>query len=84
MPSRYVQWSCTTPTMLFTLAKISDFSERRVALVMFCDWMMILTGYIAALYPPGFVSCECQVHCNGCWPSTAWLPWPLCSHMGSF
>lgn len=49
--------------MLFSLSKISDFTPQQTAWVMFCDWMMILTGYIAAVYPPGFISCEfCAEH----------------------
>ncbi|KAG1681287.1 hypothetical protein FOA52_007333 [Chlamydomonas sp. UWO 241] len=56
MPSRYVQWACTTPTMLFTISKITDFSPRRVAYAMGCDWLMIATGFIAAVMPPGFIS----------------------------
>ncbi len=53
-----MQWSCTTPTILFTLSKISDLTPKQVALAMFCDWVMILTGYIAAVLPPGLGSCE--------------------------
>ncbi len=30
LPSRYVQWSCTTPTMLFTLSKISNLTRIEV------------------------------------------------------
>jgi hypothetical protein len=58
LPGRYLQWSCTTPTILFTLSKISDFSSRRIALVMLSDWTMIFTGYLSAMYPPGFISSE--------------------------
>ena len=58
LPSRYVQWSCTTPTILFTLSKITDFTPERTGKAMFVDWVMIYTGYLAAVYPPGFTSCE--------------------------
>jgi len=58
LPSRYVQWSCTTPTMLFTLSKITDFTPKRTAYVMIADWIMIFTGYLAAIYPPGLMSGE--------------------------
>jgi hypothetical protein len=58
LPGRYVQWSCTTPTMLFTLSKISDFTPRQTWVTMFFDWLMIITGFIAAVLPPGIFSCE--------------------------
>ncbi len=58
LPSRYVQWSCTTPTMLFTLSKISDFTPLQTGTTMFLDWLMILTGFIAAMLPPGYWSGE--------------------------
>ena len=58
IPSRYIQWSCTTPTMLFTLSKITNFTPQQTALTMFIDWVMIFTGYLAAIYPPGFTSCQ--------------------------
>ncbi|GAX76238.1 hypothetical protein CEUSTIGMA_g3682.t1 [Chlamydomonas eustigma] len=57
LPGRYVQWSCTTPTMLFTLSKISDFTSRQTWTTMFFDWLMIITGFIAAVLPPGIFSC---------------------------
>ena len=44
--------------MLFTLSKITDFTPKETALVMFCDWVMIITGFIAAVLPPGIFSCE--------------------------
>ncbi len=27
---------------------------------MFVDWVMILTGYLSAVWPPGILSCECK------------------------
>lgn len=65
LPSRYVQWSCTTPTMLFTLSKITDFTPKQTALTMFCDWVMIITGFIAAVLPPGLISCQYQAGMHG-------------------
>lgn len=56
LPSRYVQWACTTPTMLFTISKISNFTQRGVAITMAADFAMIAFGYIAAVLPPGFLS----------------------------
>eukprot|EP00798_Chlamydomonas_sp_ICE-L_P008775 gene8775-33642_t len=37
LPSRYIQWSCTTPTMLFTLSKISNLSKEEVAWTIVAD-----------------------------------------------
>jgi len=45
--------------MLFTLSKITDFTPKQTALTMFCDWVMIITGFIAAVLPPGLISCQC-------------------------
>lgn len=56
VPSRYAQWSCTTPTMLFILSKISDFTPGQAFFAMLCDWIMIVSGYVAAVYPPGIIS----------------------------
>jgi len=62
LPSRYVQWSCSTPTMIFTLSRISDLSGTEVALAMLADWLMVVAGYVAAEMPwylavfPAFVS----------------------------
>ena len=56
VPSRYAQWSCTTPTMLFILSKISDFTPGQAFFAMLCDWIMIVSGYVAATYPPGIIS----------------------------
>jgi hypothetical protein len=46
--------------MLFTLSKITNFTPRQTAVTMSVDWIMIFTGYLAAVYPPGFLSCEFQ------------------------
>ena len=56
VPSRYAQWSCTTPTMLFILGKISDFTPGQAFFAMLCDMIMIVSGYMAAVYPPGVIS----------------------------
>jgi len=56
LPSRYAQWSCTTPTMLFTLSKISDLTGWQVAGTVVADMGMVLTGYLAAEFPPGVMS----------------------------
>eukprot|EP00955_Chlamydomonas_euryale_P088570 364392-Chlamydomonas_euryale.AAC.5 len=56
LPSRYVQWSCTTPTMLFTISKISDFNDAEVAFTMAADFVMIVTGFVSAMTPPGVMS----------------------------
>eukprot|EP00798_Chlamydomonas_sp_ICE-L_P004427 gene4427-14559_t len=53
LPSRYVQWSCTTPTMLFTLSKISNLSTFEVTSAILVDVLMVATGWIAAECPVG-------------------------------
>uniref|UniRef100_A0A7S0RFF1 histidine kinase n=1 Tax=Chlamydomonas leiostraca TaxID=1034604 RepID=A0A7S0RFF1_9CHLO len=62
LPSRYVQWSCSTPTMIFTLSRISDLTPLEIAATLLSDWLMVVTGYMAAALP---------------W-SIAWLPLLVC------
>jgi hypothetical protein len=51
MPSRYVQWSCSTPTMIFTLSRISALTPPAIAATMLADWLMVVCGYAAAELP---------------------------------
>lgn len=50
IPARYIQWSCTTPTIIYTISLISDLTSTEVYLTVFSDWLMIIMGYIAAMY----------------------------------
>ena len=51
-----MQWSCTTPTIVFVLSKISDLKPADVALTVAMDVMMVATGYLSCILPPGFWS----------------------------
>ncbi len=48
VPSRYAQWSCSTPTMIFTLSRISSMDAPAIARTMAADWLMVVLGYMAS------------------------------------
>eukprot|EP00198_Chlamydomonas_reinhardtii_P009452 XP_001698789.1 chlamyopsin-6 [Chlamydomonas reinhardtii] len=47
IPQRYVQWLVTTPTMVYILSKISDFTPRQTATAIGLDVLMVLSGLVA-------------------------------------
>lgn len=48
---RYVMWAHATPAMLYALSLISDFSNKRVGIVIIVDIFMILTAIPGELIP---------------------------------
>lgn len=58
IPTRYVQWSVTTPTMLWTLAHISSLTRLEVACTVAADWAMVVLGLGAVLVEHVVVECE--------------------------
>jgi hypothetical protein len=74
MPSRYVQWSCSTPTMIFTISRISSLSPLDVATTMLADWAMVVTGYAASELPPLLAgACVCGEGGRGRVSDHAWV-----------
>ncbi|KAA6426844.1 MAG: adenylate guanylate cyclase [Trebouxia sp. A1-2] len=49
--SRYTQWMVTTPTLIYVVSKISDFTRTQVATVVLCQFSVILTGLLASVAP---------------------------------
>lgn len=49
--SRYTQWMVTTPTLIYVVSKISDFSRTQVSVVVLSQFSVILTGLLASVYP---------------------------------
>ena len=60
LPQRYIQWMVTTPTLVYVLSKISDFTTRSTALTITADVLMIIFGLVANFGPRPF-QCECVV-----------------------
>lgn len=56
--TRYLQWSLTTPTLVYVVSRISNFGAKRVACVVSAQSAVIMTGLLAAL-SPGWQKCEC-------------------------
>ncbi|GIL82425.1 hypothetical protein Vretifemale_11416 [Volvox reticuliferus] len=52
IPQRYVQWLVTTPTMVYILSKISDFTPLKTATAICLDVVMVLSGLLANFAPP--------------------------------
>ena len=42
-----MQWLVTTPTMVYILSKISDFTPRQTATAIGLDVLMVLSGLVA-------------------------------------
>ncbi|KXZ47741.1 hypothetical protein GPECTOR_33g623 [Gonium pectorale] len=51
IPQRYVQWCVTTPTMVYILSKISDFTPSQTATAIAMDVTMVITGLLANFTP---------------------------------
>ncbi|DBA81613.1 hypothetical protein WJX77_010729 [Trebouxia sp. C0004] len=49
--SRYTQWMVTTPTLIYVVSKISDFTRTQVATVVLCQFSVILTGLLSSVAP---------------------------------
>jgi hypothetical protein len=58
IPHRYVQWLVTTPTMVYILSKISDFTPLQTAIAIGMDVGMILSGLMANFLPGPYSKCE--------------------------
>ncbi|PNH06772.1 hypothetical protein TSOC_006854 [Tetrabaena socialis] len=51
VPQRYAQWLVTTPTMIYILSKISDFTPLQTSAAIATDVLMVLTGLWANFLP---------------------------------
>lgn len=51
MLTRYIQWMVTTPTLVYIVSKISDFTTTRVATAVLTQISVILSGLIASVLP---------------------------------
>ncbi|GLC35005.1 Hexokinase-3 [Pleodorina starrii] len=56
IPHRYVQWLVTTPSIVYILSKISDFTPAQTAAAIGMDVAMILSGLIASFLPGPFLN----------------------------
>ncbi len=56
-PQRYIQWLVTTPTMVYILSKISDFTPRQTFTAIALDVIMVVFGLMASFMPWPF-NCE--------------------------
>ncbi|GLI70739.1 hypothetical protein VaNZ11_015764 [Volvox africanus] len=52
IPQRYAQWLVTTPTMVYILSKISDFTPLQTATAICLDVIMVISGLMANFAPP--------------------------------
>ncbi len=51
----------TTPTLIYVVSKISDFTRTQVATVVLCQFSVILTGLLASVAPNPW-KCEALKH----------------------
>lgn len=49
--TRYIQWSVTTPTLIYVVSKISDFTRGQVSLVVMAQASVIWSGLISSIVP---------------------------------
>ena len=63
--SRYTQWMVTTPTLIYVVSKISDFTRTQVATVVLCQFSVILTGLLSSVAPSPW-KCEALKHVHIC------------------
>ena len=63
--SRYTQWMVTTPTLIYVVSKISDFSRAQVATVVLSQFSVILTGLISSVSPAPW-KCKASLQDFGC------------------
>ncbi len=63
--SRYTQWMVTTPTLIYVVSKISDFTRTQVATVVLCQFSVILTGLLSSVAPSPW-KCEAHKHVHIC------------------
>ncbi|KAK9819755.1 hypothetical protein WJX72_001989 [[Myrmecia] bisecta] len=54
---RYVQWVVTTPTMIYLLSRISDFSQRKIILALTLNTSTIMCGLAANFIPSPWKWC---------------------------
>ena len=76
--TRYIQWMVTTPTLVYIVSKISDFTTARVATAVLTQISVILSGLIASVVPSPW---KCESGLGLCAPQNppdAPSTWPTC------
>ena len=58
--TRYIQWSVTTPTLIYVVSKISDFTRGQVSLVVLAQASVIWSGLISSILPSPW---KCKLQC---------------------
>lgn len=57
--TRYIQWMVTTPTLVYIVSKISDFTNAKVATAVLTQISVILSGLISSVVPSPW-KCESE------------------------